>query len=49
LGLGPTAIVLLAITMITGFATVISGRATLLQGGLHLSLFAVFLILVAAP
>jgi Ca2+:H+ antiporter len=49
LGIGPTSLVLLAITIITGFATVISGRATLLQGGLHLSLLAVFLVLVAAP
>ena len=49
LGIGPTALVLLGITIITGFATVISGRATLLQGGLHLSLLAVFFVLVAAP
>lgn len=49
LGIGPTSLVLLGITVITGFATVISGRATLLQGGLHLSLLAVFLVLVAAP
>ena len=49
LGIGPTSLVLLTITIITGFATVISGRATLLQGGLHLSLLAVFLVLVAAP
>lgn len=49
LGIGPTSLVLLAITVITGFATVISGRATLLQGGLHLSLLAVFLVLVVAP
>jgi len=49
LGIGPTSLVLLGITIITGFATVISGRATLLQGALHLSLLAVFLILVVAP
>ena len=49
LGIGATSLVLLVITIITGFATVISGRATLLQGGLHLSLLAVFLVLVAAP
>lgn len=49
LGIGPTAIVLLSVTIITSFATVISGRATLLQGGLHLSLLAVFLVLVASP
>ena len=49
LGIGATSLVLLGITIITGFATVISGRATLLQGGLHLSLLAVFLVLIAAP
>lgn len=49
LGLEPTAIVLLAITMFTGLATVLSGRATVLQGGVHLSLLAGFLVLVASP
>ena len=49
LGLGPTEIVLLAATLITAILTVTPGRATLLQGGVHLSLFAGFLVLVAAP
>ncbi len=49
LGLGPTEIVLLAITIVTGILTVSPGRATLLHGGIHLSLFAAFLVLVASP
>lgn len=49
LGLEATSIVLLAITMFTGLATVLSGRATVLQGGVHISLLAGFLVLVVAP
>jgi len=49
LGLDATAIVLLAATLFTGLGTVLSGRATVLQGGLHLSLLTGFLVLVAAP
>lgn len=49
LGLDASAIVLLAATMFTGLATVLSGRATVLQGGIHLSLLAGFLVLVAIP
>jgi Ca2+:H+ antiporter len=49
LGLDATSIVLLAITMFVGLATVLSGRATILQGGLHLSLLAGFLVLVVSP
>jgi Ca2+:H+ antiporter len=49
IGLGPTEIVLLVATMITAILTVTPGRATLLQGGVHLSLFAGFLVLVAVP
>lgn len=49
LGLSPTEIVLLVATMVTGILTVTPGRATLLQGGVHLSLFAGFLVLVAVP
>ena len=45
LGLGPTEIVLLAITVVTGILTVTPGRATLLHGGIHLSIFAAFLVL----
>ena len=35
LGLGPTQMVLLAITVIVGMLTVVPGRATRLQGGVH--------------
>lgn len=49
LGLGPTEIVLLTITVVTGILTVTPGRATLLHGGIHLSIFAAFLVLVASP
>lgn len=49
LGLGATEIVLLTVTMFTGALTVTPGRASLLQGGVHLSLFAAFLVLVASP
>ena len=49
LGLDPVAIVLLAVTMFTGLATALYGRATVLQGGIHLTLLAAFLVLVAVP
>ena len=49
LGLSATEIVLLTATMFTGALTVTPGRASLLQGGVHLSLFAAFLVLVASP
>lgn len=49
LGLDATHMVLLAITMITGTLTVVPGRATLLQGGVHLALFAGFLVLAVNP
>lgn len=49
LGLGPTAIVLLAATLFTGLGTVLAGRATVLQGSIHLALLGGFLVLVASP
>lgn len=49
LGLGPTAIVLLAATLFTGLGTVLAGRATVLQGGIHLALLGGFLVLVVSP
>jgi Ca2+:H+ antiporter len=49
LGLSPVEITLLAITLVTGILTVTPGRATLLQGGIHLTLFAAFLVLVVSP
>jgi Ca2+:H+ antiporter len=49
LGLGPTQMVLLAITVVVGTLTVVPGRATLQQGGVHLVLFGAFLVLAVSP
>ena len=49
LGLGPTQMVLLALTVVVGVLTVVPGRATRLQGSVHLVLFAAFLFLAVNP
>ena len=49
LGLGSTQIVLLAVTAVVGGLTVLPGRATLQEGGVHLILFAAFLFLATNP
>ena len=49
LGLDPTQIILLAITVVVGVLTVVPGRATRLQGGVHLVLLAAFVVLAASP
>ncbi|MCF3106420.1 ionic transporter y4hA [Streptomyces roseoverticillatus] len=49
LGLGATHMVLLALTVAVGTLTVIPGRATPLQGGLHLSLLAAYVVLAVSP
>jgi len=49
LGLGSTQMILLALTVVVGVLTVVPGRATRLQGGVHLVLFAAFLFLAASP
>jgi Ca2+:H+ antiporter len=49
LGLGPTQMVLLAITVVVGALTVLPGRATLQEGGVHLVLFGAFLFLAVNP
>nr|WP_225311436.1 hypothetical protein [Microbispora cellulosiformans] len=49
LGLGPTHIVLLGLTVVVATLTVVPGRATLLQAGVHLTLFAAFLLLAVSP
>ncbi len=41
--------ILLALTAVVGVLTVVPGRATLLQGGLHLALFAASGFLAANP
>ncbi|WP_280338391.1 calcium:proton antiporter [Nocardia neocaledoniensis] len=49
LGLGATQLVLLALTVMVSTLTIVPGRATLLQGGVHLALFAAFVFLAASP
>lgn len=49
LGLGATQMVLLGLTVVVGVLTVVPGRATRLQGGVHLVLLAAFLFLAANP
>ncbi|GIG88179.1 ionic transporter y4hA [Plantactinospora endophytica] len=49
LGLGSTQIVLLGLTAGVGILTVMPGRATVLQGAVHLSLCAAFLFLATNP
>ena len=49
LGLPPTQIVLLTLTLVVGTLTLGSGRATVMQGAVHLVLFAAFLFLTVVP
>lgn len=49
LGLGGKEIVLLALTAVVSILTFGSGRATVLQGGHHLALFAAFIFLAIVP
>ncbi|MFD7624921.1 calcium:proton antiporter [Streptomyces sp. NPDC059851] len=49
LGLGPVHMVLLALTVAVGTLTVVLGRATLLQGGVHLVVLAAYLFLAVSP
>ncbi|MFL6065763.1 MAG: calcium:proton antiporter [Friedmanniella sp.] len=49
LGLGPTQMVLLALTVVITVLTVVPGRATRLQGVVHLVLLAAFLFLAILP
>jgi Ca2+:H+ antiporter len=49
LGLGPTQMVLFALTVAVSVLTVVPGRATRLQGAVHLTLLASFLFLAANP
>ncbi|WP_206060785.1 calcium:proton antiporter [Nonomuraea basaltis] len=49
LGLGGTHLVLLALTVVVSTLTVVPGRATLMQSGVHLVLFAAFLFLAISP
>lgn len=49
LGLDPMQIVLLVMSVFVATLTVVPGRSKILQGGLHLVLFAAFLFLSVAP
>ncbi|MET9773733.1 ionic transporter y4hA [Streptomyces sp. NPDC006367] len=49
LGLGSTHMVLLALTVVVSALTVVPGRATPLQGGVHLVLLAAYLELAVTP
>jgi len=49
LGLGATQMVLLALTGVVGALTVLPGRATVQEGGVHLVLFAAFVFLAFNP
>ena len=49
LGLDPTQMVLLAVTVVVAILTVVPGRATRLQGAVHLVLLAAFLFLAINP
>ncbi|GIF70578.1 calcium:proton antiporter [Asanoa siamensis] len=49
LGLPATQLVLLGLTVVVGILTVVPGRATPLQGGVHLSLLAAFVFLAVRP
>jgi len=49
LGLPPKEIALLALTLLISTVTFSGGRATVLQGAVHLVLFAVFLVLAIMP
>ena len=49
LGLGGTEVVLLALTVLVSALSLGSGRATVLQGTVHLSIFAAFMFLAVVP
>jgi Ca2+:H+ antiporter len=49
LGLSPTEMILLALSVVIGTLTVVAGRATVLQGAVHLLIFASFLFIAVTP
>lgn len=49
LGLSSAEIVLFALTVLVSVVTLVYGRATILQGAIHLTLFGAFLVLVINP
>lgn len=49
LGLGSVRMVLLLLTAVVSVLTLVPGRATRLEGAVHLTLFAAFLFLSVSP
>ena len=49
LGLSPSATVLLLLTLFISTVTLAIGRTTILQGAVHLVIFAVFIFMSAVP
>jgi len=49
LGVPPSSIVMLMATLILSAMTFSNARTTMLEGAVHLSLFAVFIVLVFSP
>ena len=49
LGLQPTEMVLLVLTLFISTVTLATGRTRILQGAVHLVIFAVFLLFAAVP
>lgn len=49
LGLGAAHMVLLALTVAVGTLTLIPGKATMLQGGVHLALLGAYVVLAVSP
>jgi Ca2+:H+ antiporter len=49
LGLGPTALTLLVVTFLVSTVTLASGRTHMMQGAVHLVIFAAFLLLAVVP
>jgi Ca2+:H+ antiporter len=49
IGLGPKEELLLVLTLVVSLLTLGTGRTTVLQGMVHLFLFAVFLFLAVVP
>ncbi len=49
LGLGPTEMILFALTVVVSVLTIAPGRATLMQGTVHLAIFGAFLFLAITP
>lgn len=49
LGLDPSHIALLVLALFTSTLTLATGRTTVLQGGVHLVIFAAFLVIAAVP